>query len=83
MREISFSYRSRIAAPSAYERALADALFEILGRGRHDLDSIVAGLRASAVKPPDGSDWTVERFRAEIARLGAGAGAGPAAAIRV
>jgi len=83
MRESSFNYRSRIATPSAYERALADTLFEILGRGRHDLDSIVAALRASAVKPPDGADWTIESFRAEIARLGAGPGAGPASAVRV
>lgn len=82
MRETNFSYRSRIASPSVYERALADALFEILGRVPHDLAAIVDALGRSDVKPPDGGDWTVDKFRAEIARLGAGPSAGPAPDVR-
>ncbi len=82
MRDIEFSYRSRIASPSPYERALADALFQILGRVAHTPEAIVAALRQSDVKPPAGGDWTIETFRAEIARLGAGPGAGPAPAVR-
>jgi len=77
MQEPDYIYRSRIAAPSPYEQALADALFQILGRVPHELPAIAEALRATDVKPPDGGAWTVESVRAELARLGAGPTAGP------
>jgi hypothetical protein len=82
MQEPDYVYRSRIAAPSPYEQALADALFQILGRVPHELEAIAAALSATSVKPPNGGDWTVETVRAELARLGVGPSAGVPHAVR-
>jgi hypothetical protein len=82
VQEPEFVYRSRIATPSPYERALADELFQILGRVPHELPAIVEALRRSDVKPPDGGNWTVETLRAELARLGAGPSAGAPPPVR-
>jgi len=82
MPEPDYVYRSRLDSPSPYEQALADALFQILGRVPHELPAITEALRATAVKPPDGGAWTVETVRAELARLGAGPSAGAPHAVR-
>ena len=65
-----YTYRTFNLHPSDYERELADALFEILGRSIHDLDGVVAELNRAAIKPKGGGDWTVEGFIAELRRLG-------------
>ena len=76
MQKPEYVYRSRIAAPSTYEQALADALFQVLGRVPHELPAIAEALNATAVKPPNGGAWTAETLGAELARLGAGPSAG-------
>lgn len=65
-----YTYRTYIDEPAAYERALADALFEIMGRHVHDPPDIVAELNRAGPGPPSGAPWTVESFKNEIERLG-------------
>ena len=67
----SYTYRSFIESPPAYERELADALYEIMGRHVHDPTHIVEELNSSGPNAPDGTPWTVELFKSEIERLGA------------
>jgi hypothetical protein len=65
-----YTYRTFNLHPCDYERELADALFEIMGKSVHDLGSIVAELNRAGSKPKGGVVWTVEGFKAEMQRLG-------------
>ena len=67
-----YVYRNQFESPGAYETALCGALFDILGRGMHDLPAIVDALNAKGVRPPQGEQWTEALFVAEMDRLGAG-----------
>lgn len=66
-----FTYRTYIEDADPYERALADRLFDIMGRHVHDPAGIVAELNAHGPALPTGDAWTVDTFKAEIERLGA------------
>jgi Recombinase-like helix-turn-helix domain len=64
------SWQTRPALPTDYENALADALTAIFAAGVEQLPEIVERLNRAGPKPPDGGDWTAERFVAEMGRLG-------------
>lgn len=64
-------WQTRPALPSDYEYALADTLGVVFGAEIDDLPQIVERLNRVGPKPPDGGDWTEERFIAEMRRLGA------------
>ncbi len=63
-------WQTRATEPSTYENALGDALEKAFEAGASSLDEVVQNLNAQAFRNADGSAWTVEAFRAEIARLG-------------
>jgi hypothetical protein len=62
------SFFSRPAV--AWEEELAGALQATFATGTHDLEGIVAALNKTSVKPADGGDWTVERFKAVLKDVG-------------
>ena len=64
-------WQTRAAEPSAYENMLGDALEEVFEAGAESVEQVVDGLNKLAVRMADGRDWTVDRFEAEMARLGA------------
>jgi hypothetical protein len=66
----TFTYRTFNLSPPEYERQLADALFQIMGKSVHDLPGIVAALNSAGSVPKSGGAWTVESFKAEMNRLG-------------
>lgn len=63
-------WQTRASEPSAYENALGDALEEAFESGAGSLEDLVQKLNAQGFRNADGSTWTVEAFRAEMARLG-------------
>lgn len=63
-------WQNRPAAPSDYENALGDALERAYDAGATSAEEVVAALNAAAFRMPDGQAWSVERFEAELARLG-------------
>lgn len=65
-----YTYRTFIDTPADYERALADALFEIMGRHVHDPGDIVTELNKTGPVAPSGAPWTVDLFKSEVVRLG-------------
>ena len=65
-----FTYRTFNQSPTEYERKLADTLFAVMGKSAHDLADIVAGLNQAGFTPEDGDTWSIERFKAEMQRLG-------------
>jgi hypothetical protein len=65
------AHQSRTRAPTDWEIALADTLMGIFARGTHDLDSILAELDGSPVRPPGGGSWTEANFSALMHELGA------------
>lgn len=65
-----FWYRTFETNPSAYERALAEALFAIMGRCVHDPAEIAAELNKTGPQPEGGTLWTAELLKAELKRLG-------------
>ncbi len=65
------AWQSRAVEPTAYENALADALEQAFEHGAQSLEQIVYSLNAQALADPDQRAWTVDRFRAAMARLGA------------
>ncbi|MFP3615863.1 recombinase-like helix-turn-helix domain-containing protein, partial [Paraburkholderia sp. SIMBA_050] len=52
-----------------YENDLGDALERVFESGATELDDVVAGLNRIGFRAPDGTAWTPERFRAEMAAL--------------
>lgn len=61
-------WQSRSRAPSEYENQLGDALEQVLAN-THELAEIVAGLNELGIRAPDGTPFTKESFKAEIANL--------------
>jgi len=55
------------------ERALADALDAIFGRGEHDFDAVASSLRAAGVERPSGQTdpWTAQALDEELKRINA------------
>jgi hypothetical protein len=64
-------WQTRAAAPSDYERVLADALIDCFDKGLEEVDGLVDGLNIRGVRAPDGKPWTAASFKREMARLGA------------
>ncbi len=65
-----FTYRTIDMAPPEYERRLADALFEIMGRHIHDAQGIAAELNCTGPAPSGSPAWTAALLKSEMARLG-------------
>lgn len=65
-----YVYRTINMDPPAYERELAQKLFEIMGKSVHDLPGIVAGLNAAASVTRDGQSWTVDSFKEQMRAMG-------------
>lgn len=55
------------------ERALADALDEIFGRGEHDFSKVASALQAAGVQRPSSETgpWTADVLDEELKRLNA------------
>ena len=68
---LDYAHQCRDWTETAYTRALGNALEAMFDEGTHGLDEIVDGLNAAGVAPPEGSTWTADLFKAEMARLGA------------
>jgi hypothetical protein len=58
---------------TAAERALADALDAILGRGEHDFAMVASSLQGTGVARPSGraGPWTAEVLDEELKRINA------------
>jgi hypothetical protein len=63
-------HQTRSAPPTEWEDSLADAIEAGFAAGHWELDALVAFVRERGVRDPHGSEWTVESFQAELARLG-------------
>jgi hypothetical protein len=63
-------WQTRPAMPSAYERALADALEQIFAQQTYDLPGIVAALNGASVRTPGGEAWTEQNFQDTLRELG-------------
>ncbi|MEO1225999.1 MAG: recombinase-like helix-turn-helix domain-containing protein [Pseudomonadota bacterium] len=63
-------WQTRAAPPSAYENALGDAIETAFGEGHYDLAPLVARINELGVMSPEGTPWTEDRFKTEMARLG-------------
>ncbi len=57
--------------PNDYENMLGDAIEAAFGAGIWELPGVVARLNREGIRTPDGQAWTIGRFEAEMARLGA------------
>ena len=66
----AFTYRTFNPSPSDYERALANALFTIMGQKIYDPAKIAAGLNQAGINPANGEAWTGDLLRSEMRRLG-------------
>ena len=63
-------WQTRPAAPSEYERTLADALEQIFAQRTYDLPEIVAALNREGVRTPAGEAWTERNFQDTLRELG-------------
>ncbi|TXH68341.1 MAG: hypothetical protein E6Q83_14740 [Thiothrix sp.] len=63
-------WQNRMAPPTEYENALADALEALFRQNKMELAEIVQGLNELGMHGPDGRYWTEESFQTEMARLG-------------
>lgn len=66
----TFTYRTFNPSPTDYERALADALFTIMGQRVYDPSAIAAQLNKTDLKPAHGDLWTGDILKSEMERLG-------------
>ncbi len=57
--------------PTDYDSRLADALEAAFTAGHTELAALIAHLNQAEVRAPEGSAWTAESFKSEIARLAA------------
>lgn len=64
-------WQNRAVPPTDYENALGDALEVAFADGAETAEQVVEGLNRNSFLTPDGQSWTVARFEAELARLGA------------
>ncbi len=63
-------WQTRPAAPSEYERTLADALEQIFSERVYELAEIVAALNREGVRTPAGEAWTERNFQDTLRELG-------------
>jgi hypothetical protein len=63
-------WQTRPAAPSEYERTLADTLEQIFAQRTYDLPEIVAALNREGVRTPAGETWTERNFQDTLRELG-------------
>jgi hypothetical protein len=64
-------WQNRATSPTDFENAFGDALEAVFESGAETAEQVVQGLNTAAFRTPDGQAWTVARFEAELARLGA------------
>ena len=64
-------WQTRTHPQTDFERRLADALERAFVEGAVELDEIVERLNADGIRDEDNRAWTVDSFRATLARLGA------------
>jgi hypothetical protein len=64
-------WQTRAAPPSAYENSLGDAFEAIFEQGAETPEQVVEALNHMGMRTSEGLEWTVARFDAEMARLGA------------
>jgi hypothetical protein len=63
-------HQSREREPTEWELQLADAIEGAFAKGAHELDTLVAALNASRVRPQGGGKWTNSNFTALMRELG-------------
>tara|TARA_R110000868_G_scaffold99535_1_gene273882 strand:+ start:237 stop:473 length:237 start_codon:yes stop_codon:yes gene_type:complete len=64
-------WQTRTHEETDFERRLADAMERAFVAGVTELDALVDCLNAEGVRDEDNRAWTVDSFRAVMARLGA------------
>ncbi len=64
-------WQTRTHEESAFERRLADAMERAFIGGVTELEALVDFINAAGVRDEENRVWTVESFRAVMARLGA------------
>ncbi|CAN0568534.1 unnamed protein product [Laminaria digitata] len=64
-------WQTRTHQETAFERRLADAMERAFVAGVTELDALVEYLNAAGVRDEENRAWTVDTFRAVMARLGA------------
>lgn len=64
-------WQTRTHEETAFERRLADAMERAFVAGVTELDALVDCLNAEGVRDEENRTWTVDTFRAVMARLGA------------
>jgi hypothetical protein len=64
-------HQARSAEPTPFEDLLGDAIERAYAQGIHELEPLVGYLNQCGPVAPNGTPWTPEVFRAEMARLGA------------
>lgn len=65
------THQHRDAPPTAYENLLGDSIERGFAQGLHDIESLIDYLNKAGPAGPNSQAWTVETFKAEMARLGA------------
>ena len=61
----------RDAAPTAYENLLGDSIERAFAQGLHEIEALIDYLNKAGPAGPNSQPWTVDTFKAEMARLGA------------
>ena len=64
-------HQARTAPPTPYEDLLGDSIERAYAQGLHDAAGLVGYLNQCGPVAPNGVQWTVEMFAAEMKRLGA------------
>jgi hypothetical protein len=64
-------HQSRTHEPTDWELSLAGALEDAFTKGHYELDSLIAALNASRVRPQQGGVWTADTFTTLMHELGA------------
>ncbi|HTZ03749.1 MAG TPA: recombinase-like helix-turn-helix domain-containing protein [Xanthobacteraceae bacterium] len=64
-------HQSIAQEPTQWQLELASAMESIFAKGTHTLEDLIEGLNGSRVKPPDGGQWTADKYTALMRELGA------------
>jgi hypothetical protein len=65
------THQYRDATPTAYENLLGDSIERAFAQGLHEIEPLIDYLNKAGPAGPNSQPWTVETFKAEMARLGA------------